>query len=211
MTHFTNKPFGSAGAVRRRAPAMQAKNQDQDVEPYATKYSCSSHQVTYYVPAGTREKCPVCDLERVLTETKRALLETSNELDMARNQLVRVQAQMDLVVAMRNALEITGEDDLVWLKTQLYQYKLDKSVVLKVTHGLPSGAKKRRVSAREKLPANGFIALPRKGEPEGYACTSLGGLALADCFDEALSTAGSVHAMGMLLKALWKQLPGATT
>jgi hypothetical protein len=80
-------------------------------------------------------------------------------------------------------------------------------VALKVTHGKPAAGK--RIKRGEKLPPNGFMALPRKGDPEGHLATSIGGLAMAEYLDEAITTHGSAMAMGIMLKAWWKVLPGA--
>ena len=187
---------------------MQVKHRDQDVEPYATKYSCSTHQVTYYTPASTNEKCPVCDLERQLQETKRALLEATNQLATMQNQFNRTQQQLDLVTAMRSALDIIDEHDLVWLKAVLYQYKLDKSVTLRVSHGKPAGAK--ALKSKKRLPPNGFMSIPRVGDPDALSCTSLGGLALAEYYEEAMNSSGSAQAMSMMMRAFWKELPGAS-
>lgn len=170
--------------------------------------SCSNHHVTYYRAAGTADTCPVCRLEGgyegLLAENQKL----RNELSLAVGELRRLKPQVDLTTAIRSALEIIGDDDFRWLKAQMYQYRQDKSVTLKVTHGTPAGAKKKPKRG-EKLPSNGFIAIPRQGDPEGYACTSLGGLAIAEYFDEACTVIGSAQAMGLMLKAMWKTLPGA--
>lgn len=195
--------------LRTRTSTLQARHGEQDNLPYATKYSCSTHLVSYYAPVNSPVHCPVCALEEEVEQVRTRYQTLANELEMARNKLERLQPQVDLVTAMRGALEVTEKDDLVWLKTQMYQYKIDKSVTLKVTHGKIAGSKRRRRADTER--PNGFMALPRGGEPEGYLCTSIGGLAIADYFDEALHTVGSAQAMGMLLKAMWQVLPGAVT
>lgn len=191
-----------------RVSALQAKNKEQDVEPYATRMSCSKHQVTYYRPASSTLGCPVCKLEDRVGALDRDNTTLRNKLEMVTGELNRLKPQLDLTSAIRSALEIMGDDDFQWLKAQMYQYREDKSVSLKVTHGRPASAK-RKIKRGEALPANGFIAMRRNDEPEGYACTSLGGLAIAGYFDEACATVGSAQAMGLLLKAMWKTLPGA--
>ena len=180
---------------------MQAKHNDQDASKLATKFSCSEHAITYYMPNGTKALCPACDADRILAEMRKALDEVNNKNRMLHDENQRLRVQVDLVQAIRDAVEVTGTEDLMFLKTVLYQWKIDRSIALKVTHG--------RKKSRSAAP-NGFIAMPRGGEPEGYACTSIGGLAIAEYFEEAVNTVGSAQAMILLVRAMAKLLPGAT-
>lgn len=196
------------GAAHTRQAAVQGRHSDQDAEPYATRFTCATHQVTYYVSRGDKQHCPVCSLEDQNTRFRAEISRLYNELQATTNQLERLRPQVDLQSAMKQALEVVDHDDLMWLKTQMYQYRLDKSVTLKVTHGRIAG---NRTKPKGNLPPNGFMAMPRRGDPEAYACRSIGGIALAEYFDEAVHTVGSAQAMGLLLKAMWTVLPGATT
>lgn len=194
--------------VGARKPSLQVKHgkAEQDVEPYATKYSCANHQVTYYVPANKRDKsCPVCELEAEVHLQRDMILKYESEITMLRRTNERMSAEVDLTSAMKGAVETLDIEDKIWLKEMLYQYKLDRSVVLKVTHGSPSGKSRRR----DMKTANGFIAVKRKGDPEGHTCTSIGGLALARYYAEACTTYGAAAAMDLMIKALWEFLPGA--
>lgn len=195
------------GSVRVRA-ARQVRTVDQDAEPWATKHHCEPHSIDYYVAAGDRVRCPMCHLQRAFDETRAQALSQRNELDQLRAQMSRLQAQVDVQSAIRQALPLLDDNDYLWLKVQMYQYKIDKSLTLKVTHGrLAGGVRLRR---GEKLPANGFMTVPRRGDPEAHMATSFGGLAIADYLDEAIALHGSAQAMGLMLKAWWKALPGGS-
>lgn len=193
--------------VGARKPSLQVKHgkADQDVAPFATKFSCAAHQVTYYVPANRRdETCPVCTLEAevALLSAENTQLTKENKGLQAIN--ARMSAEVDLTTAMKSAVETLNDDDTLWLKEHLYQFKLDKSTVLKVTHGAPQGKSRRR----DMKTPNGFIAMKREGDPEGHSCTSIGGLALARYYEQAATTYGGPQAMALMVKALWAFLPG---
>ena len=193
------------GAAARRA-GNQAPAATQDAEEYAKKIKCEKCLIEYYVGLGDRMACPMCNLQRNYDEVRASLIQAQNEVQVLRNQNSRLQVQTDLQAAIRAALEILDDGDYAWLKAQMYQYKIDKSVMLKPTHGrLLNGKRPKR---GEKLPPNGFMTMPRDGDPEAHACSSLGGLAMAEYLDEAISTFGSAQAMGIMLKAWWKVLPG---
>lgn len=196
------------GAVRKRAGAPQLRAAVQDVsEELATKMKCNTHLCEYYVPQGDKAECPACVLEQKYADLRNDYMGVVNESDRMKLELHAAKAQLEIGTAIRSALEILGDEDYAWLKVQLYQYKVDKSVVLKPTHGrLENGRKLKR---GEKMPANGFMAVPRKGDPEAHLCTSLGGIAMAGYFDEAVTCYGSAQGMGIMLKAWWTALPGA--
>jgi hypothetical protein len=151
----------------------------------------------------------MCILERDYDEVRAELISHKNELKLATGQLARLQAQVDVQSAMRAAIAILDDSDFEWLKLQMYQYKIDKSVMLKPTHGKVAGG--ARLKRGDKLPPNGFMTVPKRGDPEAHAATSLGGLAMAEYLDEAITCFGSAQAMGVMLKAWWKALPGAQT
>lgn len=192
-------------ATRPKKPfaSLQGRHKDQDAEPYATKHACANHQVTYYVPTQTSSTCPVCEAELEIERLRATLTQSQNELVRTQSQLEKLQPQLDIISAIKNALEVTDQGDLMWLKVQMYQYKIDKSVSLKVTHG-------RLGRGKKDLPPNGFMAIPRHGEPEAHTCTSMGGLAIAEYFEESTNVIGSAQTMGLLLRAMWRVLPGAS-
>jgi hypothetical protein len=149
----------------------------------------------------------MCALERDYDEVRAELLAKRNELKVAQGQLARLQVQADVQSAIRAAIPALDDNDFAWLKVQMYQYKIDKSVMLKPTHGQRVGG--ARLKRGQKLPPNGFMTVPKRGDPEAHAATSLGGLAMAEYLDEAITCFGSAQAMGVMLKAWWKALPGA--
>lgn len=187
---------------RRRTQNLASK---QDIS-FATRHQCDHHLIEYYTGKGDVPRCPMCAMERDLDEARVNLLSMSNELEMTRSRLKHLEVQVNLQAAIRSAIEVLDDNDYEWLKTQMYLYKLDKSVSLKPTHGkLANG---RRLKRGEKMPPNGFMAIPRHGDPEGHLATSVGGLAIAEYLDEALTSYGSAQTMGLMLKAWWKVLPG---
>lgn len=197
-------PRGRVRATQRALP-----DSEQDVKSYATKYRCDQHLVDYYIPHGDVQRCPMCALEQKYDDVRAQVVQLDAELKTTTAQLDRYRVQVDLQTAIRSAIELLDDADYAWLKLQMYQYKVDKSVTLKVTHGkLPAG---KRIARGDKLPANGFMALPRDGDPDGHICSSIGGVAMAEYLDEALTRVGSAQAMGIMLKAWWKALPGAQT
>lgn len=195
------------GGARRRATSEQGRTAEQDAEPYATRHKCSTHLIEYYAPSGKRARCPQCMMERDYDEMKAQLIARENELKIATNELNRLRVQVDVLGAIRAAIDALDDNDYLWLKLQMYQYKIDKSVMLKATHGKVAGGK--RLKRGDKLPPNGFMTVPKHGDPEAHQATSLGGLAMAEYLDEAITCFGSAQAMGIMLRAWWKALPGA--
>lgn len=171
--------------------------------PRDRKYSCTRHYIDYDVPDGYRRQCPMCALELRLSSTQQELKESVNQLALLKEQNTRLQQQVDVVNAIRSALDVIDDNDLNFLKEVLYQWKIDRSISLKVTHG----PKKR--GKRQLPPPNGFIAMPRGVDPWGHGCTSIGGMAIAGYYEEALNTVGSAKAMALMVRALSAYLPGA--
>lgn len=193
-------------APRRRNTQVRLPEAEQDVTLVAEKYRCAGHQVDYYRPRGTDAECPVCDLDQQLAEVREALHEVNNRYAMTAKALEALQPVVELGTAVNNAIELLEPTELGWLKAQLYQYRIDKSVMLKVTHGaLPGGKAPARGN---RLPANGFIADYRHGKPDVLLCTSVGGAAIADYYDEAVTLTSTDKAMQVLLRSFWRVLPG---
>lgn len=201
-----NHRLNRVGGVKKRTPPVQQRAKDQDVEELATKVKCAEHLIEYYVPRGDKSRCPMCAMQRSYDDVRAELISRTNELKVASAELTKLKVQVELGSAIKSALEILGDEDYAWLKVQMYQYKIDKSVILKPTHGNLEGGK--RLKRGEKMPANGFMTLPRHGDPEAHLATSIGGLAMAEYLDEAINRFGSAQGMGLMLKAWWKALPG---
>ena len=166
--------------------------------PEVKVFECGIHEITY---KSSRAGCPVCYADREIEQMRDALIETKNKLSLLTEEANRMRVQVDIVAAMREAAAILDDADLAFLKAVLYEWRDTKGVGLKTTHGRKKG--------RGQPPANGFIAMPRKGDPYGHSCTSMGGLAIASYFDEATNTVGPAKAMEYLVKGMSDHLPGA--
>lgn len=184
-------------------PRAQKTVATQDSD-FAVKRQCEFHLIEYY--SNMEPRCPMCQSDQVLDQAKQRLVALERENESMRNQLQRLQVQVNLTSAIREAIGILDDRDYVWLKTQMYQYKIDKSVSLKPTHGQIKGG--RRLRRGEHLPVNGFMTVPRRGDPEAHMASSIGGIAMAEYLEEAINTAGIASAMGTMLKAWVAVLPG---
>lgn len=163
------------------------------------EFDCGIHDLTY---KAVRAGCPACQADRDVSEMRQALMETRNALDRLTDEHNRMRVQVDIVSAIREAAQILDDEDLAFFKAVLYEWRDTKSVGLKTTHGA-------RNKKREQPAANGFIVMPRQGDPYGHVCSSMGGLAIASYFDEATNTVGPAKAMEFLVKGMAMHLPGA--
>lgn len=119
-----------------------------------------------------------------------------NQLEMASDAAVSLRNVVDLDSAMRLAIDVVDPRDLTFLKALLYRYRDDPtSITLRVSHGQPR-------TRGEPPAAIGFIAQPRRGEPEAHICSSVGGVALAGYVDEITRSKSNAEALGALTKAL---------
>lgn len=162
------------------------------------EFECGIHVLKYM---ATRAGCPACEAERKENQLRSAVNELTNKLELVVNENYRLKMQTDAVFAIREAATLLDDNDMAFLKAVLYEWRDKKSIGLKVTHG----ARKRGVLP----PPNGFIAMPRQGDPYGHACTSIGGLAIAEYVDEATNTFGPAKSMEYLVKGMAAYLPGA--
>lgn len=163
--------------------------------PKEKKFDCGAHSITY---SAFSAGCPLCRVERELLAVREALLETKNKLEVVMTENRKLKADVDLIFSIQEAASLLDDDDMAFLKVSLYQWRDKKTVGLKVTHG---GKGKKRS-------ANGFIQMHRHQDPVGYACTSVGGLAIASYFEEAVNSLGAAKAMEILARGLSKHLPG---
>lgn len=187
--------------IRTSINSLQGRYEKQD-SPVATKFMCAQCQISYYAPMSG---CPLCDSIKRLKQTQEALAQTARELEAQTNMNRRLAEQIDGAFAIRGAVELLDDHDRAFLKTVLYQWKIDRAVNLRVTHGKPTGKGKRK-----RPRPNGFVAVFRgQDEPIAHMCTSMGGLAIADYFEEGLNEKGHPGAMAVLLKGLNELTPGA--
>lgn len=188
-------------ATLRTSFSLQGRRKDQD-SSVATKFTCAECLITYY---AARAHCPLCDANRRLKETQAAILQMQREMEFLSNANNRLAEQVDSSRAVRNALELLDDNDRAFLKAVLYQWKTDRSVNLRVTHTSVRPVGKRRSPLRP----NGFVAVFRGSDPVGHTCTSMGGVAIAEYYEEGLRTVGHEKALNMLLKGFNELLPGA--
>lgn len=173
------------------------------------KGSCATHLTSYYKLPGRPLRCPACLVEGQVEQLESANHKIENELVMLREEVKFLKAEVDLTDAMRSALDLCNEQDRAFIKGVLYEFRSDRSVALKVTHGQTKSNKSRgKIPVNGKTPVNGFIALPRSREPIAHTCTSIGGQAVAGYYEEAMRTHGNSTALQLLLRAWNAELPG---
>lgn len=197
-THRPSRP--------RRRPSIQAPFRDPSNDDIASKYTCATCRVTYELPRRQKAQCPLCKAEAEVDQLRQALLEARNLLERQTNELNRLRPQVDLVTAMRQALELIETDDRTFMKSVLYRHRAGESISLQVLT-----TQKRGKRGRVRAVPNGFQAVSRSGT-EAHICTSLGGLAMAGYVKESLATLGPVTTMQHVLRAMSDQLalPGGS-
>lgn len=167
--------------------------------PKTESFECGIHDLTY---RATSPGCPVCWHERERKHLQDAVRELNGKMNLLAEQNHALRVWQDLSVAIREASGVLDDNDMAFLKATLYEWRNEKSLTMKTTHG-PRDKKKRRPAS-----PNGFIVMPRKGDPYGHLCTSVGGMAVAEYYDEALNTYGTIKAMEILVRGLAQHLPG---
>lgn len=158
------------------------------------QFDCGIHDIKYksFTPG-----CPACDQERTITSLRVALQTVSSQLEVVSKKSQELQAQVDMVSSMRDAIPLLDESDTGFLKLSLYMYRDEKSVALRPTRGGKRGA------------VIGFIRMSRRDEPFAHHCASVGGLAIAEYLNEAINTYGQPKAMEIMTRALSPILPGS--
>lgn len=192
-------PAGQASQIEL---ILQAEPGKRPVGSPVRHFKCARCQVIYSFvapPRATRidPACPLC-IQEIKTEQMRLAMQNTNaKVELLERQVRDLDGQVNVQQNFKDALDLLGMDDRLFLKQVLYTWRQDKSVVMKVAH------------STEGKPV-GFVADYRHGEPEAHTCTSIGGSAVAAYYDEALRTVGSAQAMQLLLRAAQHLLPGAT-
>ena len=163
-------------------------------------FKCTRCMIIYSQVFGPNDKvfrgdCPLCRQEIKTEQMRLALQNTASKVELLERQNRDLDSTVNLQRSFKDALDLIDIEDLVFLKTVLYQWRQDRSVTLKVIH------------TNQK--PTGFIADYRHSDPEARQCTSIGGGAIAAYYEEALRTHGSAEAMKILLRAAQHLLPGA--
>ena len=140
--------------------------------------------------------CPACEYAEEIRRLTDDLNQKNAIIRKQNKDIQQLRAIVDLEESFTQAAAVLGEDDALWLKEQLYRYKLDRNIALKVI-------------TADKGPA-GFMVLSREtmGREPAHICTSIGGVGLANVLDEANSKLGPARAMDLMTSALWKLIRG---
>lgn len=161
-------------------------------------HECGIHDLTY---KSFKAGCPLCEATRTIEQLRYSMQEMRNRIGLLEDENHKLKDQVDLIYAIRTAMDLLDASDTAFLKAVLYQWRDEKSLALKATHG--------GNSTRRDAVANGFIVIPRHQDPYGHTCSSVGGMAIAEYFDEAMKTGGPHFAMGTLSRGLAPLLPGS--
>lgn len=185
---------------RLRTGSVVSRVNDPGNGGFTQKYACATCQITYEVPRGKISKCPLCVSRESEQQLRAALQEHRTRLERAINELNRLKPLLDLVVAMRSALEVTGPEDLTFLKSVGYRFRDNDSIRLKVLSG--------RNKDNRTTPIGFVLDHMQARDPEVHKCTSIGGLALAGYVEQSMRTVGRHTTMQHLLHALNDHLTG---
>ena len=170
---------------------------------------CARCSLTFVEQPGLVRECPACRQEQVIQDLRTEYMRLQQQYDMLSAEYERTRAHVDLVMAMREALALVDQDDLLFLKRVLYRWKDDRGVNLRVTHAPPPVGKDNKPVRGATAMPNGLLVLYRgDDDAESWKPSSPGGVALAGYFDEALRINGHPHAMDTLLRAMNQHLPG---
>ena len=159
-------------------------------------YRCSRCVIEYQSDRGT-PKCPLCAMELTRDQLREALQAATNNIERLEHDLTASAQQLNIQAAIRAATDLLNDTDRAFLKTVLYQFRMDRSVALRVTHDT------------EGTPI-GFLAEWRSRDPEAITCSSIGGRALAGYFEEAQNSLGAAQAMQVMLRSCQHLLPGGS-
>lgn len=168
-------------------------------QPVAS-YECGGHHLTY---TSTKPGCPVCEADRVIDKLRVDVSQLRQENRYLNEQLAAAQLQTDSVVGYRKAAVLLDDDDRAFIKQVLYMIRDQASVALRPLRS------NREVRGKEKMIAVGFIVAAREGDSWSHECTSIGGLLLADMYDEACNSMGQSQATKNMVRGLAELLPGS--
>lgn len=171
----------------------------------ARRVTCPSCHIEYWVAPKHAPDCPMCRLGEQLRAVRDTNASMRERLERVEKENRLLRAALDEVTAIREALQLVGVEDLVFLKTVCYRYRNDRpSISLQSIHGqAPDGGGERRVI--------GLLAKPRGQPSEPHICTSVGGVAIATCYATLVRERGAERAMLMLCEAIASRLPGGPT
>lgn len=148
-------------------------------------YECGIHDITY---RRAQPGCPLCKVERELEKTKKDLDEAMGNLAELRGRAQKIAGASDIGYSIDSASNMLDERDRAFLKEVLYRWRDRKDIDLGLTES-----------------GRGFITADTIHE-----CSSVGGLAIAGFFKEAIMAYGRSVAMSLLQRGMAKHLKGGT-
>lgn len=158
------------------------------------KYHCQKCAITYEgarLSSGQPPPCPLCAAEKKVRLSELSMQQLGEQLHNAKQALARIKVQLNDIEAIREALEICGEDDLAWYKSIFYEYRQDKSISI-----IPA--------QRGKV----LMVVRRGRENETYKPTSPGGAAIAGYCASLDREWGNKQMMSYMLRGLSPKLSG---
>jgi hypothetical protein len=189
-----------AGTGRFRLTAKHAPDPGSTLE----RRSCAVCGITWYGLAGTAATCPLCDAFDQIAELRKALVVVQNELEFSNNELSRLTDSVNIVNAMRTAIEVADDRDIAFMRSIIVQYNENKSkVAVRALHGPRS-----KQFPRSQAPVHGLLMIVRPDDAYEHICSSPGGMAIAGYYEEAMLTTSQVNALAMFVKALAPSLVG---
>lgn len=151
--------------------------------PTVNEYGCGIHDLTYH---AIRPGCPACALQQLLDKVREERDELQGQVAEMTGHLNKAQSAVNLGKAMANAIDLLDARDRTFLKTVLYRWRDRKDVDLSVTED------RRNFLTSEEM----------------HACSSIGGAGIAGFYADAVHAYGRAAAIGMLQKAMGKELTG---
>lgn len=171
---------------------MQGRHGKSDF-PHMHKYSCSRCQIDYHMREGLKAQCPLCE-ERDKAIALQTQLDTlANQMRLLEQDHARIRVQVSLLDGMREALSVTSELDMMYIKAFIYEWRANRATV----------------SIRPNDRRQGFYVHRRGQSDEYYQCNSVGGVMLSTCLHEAVRLGGYTKATELLVRALSGRLTEA--
>lgn len=181
-----------SGTTVRITGSLDDKHQDL-TEFHMVRRACAVHQVTYIVSEDDSKDCPVCKLEVEVKELKEKLQRTANDLQLSMQNSERLSVQVNELDAMRKALTLISKEDLAFAKSIAYRFKADETAFT-------------LIATQDADDRWQFLVRMKRGIAEEHICTSLGGIALAVAYQQAMKMAGNIKATQMLVRAVAQHL-----
>jgi hypothetical protein len=192
----------------KNAKQKQTKPEDEWGNSH---WQCSRCNIEYRTK-GDHGACPLCTQHAITAQLRDEVKKLSNASDLLKRDLSRLRAQLSVLDGMREAASEVGQEDAMLLKELIYRYRANPDQV-RVTQLI----RDRKGTVPGLGPAvrhevSGWLVDYSDVEPTQRVtmfASSIGGVALALQFSEALKITGLKGAMEMLIKAMAKYTTNA--